>query len=307
MTRLPAIGILIAATSVAVLAPKPAIADEDKSVAAQMFATGKDLFKRKDYDGARAAFTRAYAIDPQARYLWDLALSESLSDHPVEALGHFRQYIALPDASDDHRRKARTAITDLMAKTARVVVEVPDGSAVTADGQDVAPSADHELDLLPGKHTIEAHAGTRSGSVTIEAKAGETTRAEIQMQEPPPASRPTTDVTPAPAPAPIVVEQPVPPATTSWWTTRHTAGVVTAAGGVVALGLNVALYQASSNAADASTHNTFAYATWVTFGVGVAALATGAALMLWPDSSSRTVIAPAFMPSGGGVYVGRDF
>lgn len=209
MTRLRVlVGILLAA-SLSLGAVSSRAADEDKSVAAQMFASGKERFKRKDYEGARGAFTRAYELDGQPKYLWDLALAEVFSDHSVEGLRHFRQYLSLPQITEDDRRKAQKAMAKAETKTAHIVLDVPEGTSVSADDQPIALYADHTLDLLPGKHTIEARSGTRTASTTIEANAGETVHPELRFEDPALAPMQSPAVAP-PSPHP----PPPPPATT---------------------------------------------------------------------------------------------
>ena len=72
--------------------PLPLLAAEDAAPNA-LVRQGAELFKQQDYEGARAAFARAYALDPKATTLFNLALSELNSDHPVEAARDLRDYL----------------------------------------------------------------------------------------------------------------------------------------------------------------------------------------------------------------------
>jgi hypothetical protein len=188
---------------------------DDKADALAMYKEGADRYRHKDFEGARAALARAWALDPVPKYLWDLAVVESSSDHPVEALEHFRRYLALPTADEDHRRKAAKPMAEAEAKTVRVQIEPPAGAMVSADGREVTLYIDHIVDLPPGKHTIEVHSGTRTATVTIEAKAGELLHPELRFEEPPPPG-PVPTQPPAPIPAPLssTPETPAPTVTT---------------------------------------------------------------------------------------------
>ena len=182
--------LLVAGLLVAVTSSTLASAD-DKTEAADTFRAGLDQFKRKDFDGARAAFQRAFTLDPQARYLWDLALAEVNSQRPVEALGHFRRFLALPTTTDDDRRKARKPMAEADAMIAHAVLDVPPGTVVRVDGQEV-PLVDQTVDLIPGHHTIAAIAGERTATAVVDGTAGQTLHPELRFEAP----------TPPPPPAP---------------------------------------------------------------------------------------------------------
>jgi len=64
---------------------------------------GAEQFTRKQYEAARESFAQAYALDPAAVALLDLAMAELETNRPVEAAAHFRAYLARPDAEEDKR------------------------------------------------------------------------------------------------------------------------------------------------------------------------------------------------------------
>jgi hypothetical protein len=313
--NLLAIASLLLATSVAI----PAAATDAKTEAAKRYRDGISAYKKLDFEEARLSLLQAYALDPQPRYLWDLAIAETKANHPAEALMHLRRYLSLPQASDQDRAKIRHVMAEAESKTGHVQIIAPPGAVLSIDGQDTPVFADGVVDVMPGKHTVQARVGTKVASGEVDLRAGETVRTEL-MVDPGPASSPPPQPSPVASP-PSMMPSPSPPAQSppasaehraqsagaSWWTTPHTVGVVSAAGGGVALGLNLAFHEAASAAGDPSTHNTFAYLTWASFGVGAAAVATGVVLMLWPNSSSQTVIMPAATPAGAGIHIERDF
>src|SRR5215469_2914549 len=70
----------------------PARADDVTSKEAQArFEEGLVRVKDGDFEGARVSFAQAYAVLKKADILWNLALAEQKSGHPVEAIGHFKQ------------------------------------------------------------------------------------------------------------------------------------------------------------------------------------------------------------------------
>jgi hypothetical protein len=182
-----AAGLLVAVTS-------STLAKADtKTEAAETFRAGLDQFKRKDFDAARAAFQRAFVLDPQPRYLWDLALAEVHSEHPVEALAHFRRFLALPTTTDDDRRKARKPMAEADAMVVHAVLDVSPGTVVQVDGQDVS-LADQTIDLMPGHHTIAAVAGERTATAVVDGAAGQTLHPELRFEAPPAPAPPAQPV-----------------------------------------------------------------------------------------------------------------
>jgi tetratricopeptide (TPR) repeat protein len=96
---------------------------------------GAELFKQEDYEGARAAFARAYELEPKAGTLFNLALSELSSNHPVEAVTHFREYLTHAAEPAAKLESARTKwLPRAEARTARLDVFAPAAAEVSVDG-----------------------------------------------------------------------------------------------------------------------------------------------------------------------------
>ena len=159
-----------------------AAADDAKGVhdAQAHFAEGIARVKKGDYESARISFAQAYVVLHKPDILWNLALSEEKSGHPLEALGHFKELTRDAEADVD-RANAQKHVADLMSQTGHVDVHAPPGTRVTIDGVQRASAAPfaEPLDVLAGKHVIEGRAGDDMKSVTVWVGGGETRVATI--------------------------------------------------------------------------------------------------------------------------------
>jgi hypothetical protein len=164
------------------------------------FTEGLAAVKNKDYEAARLSFAQAYTVLHRPLILWNLALSEEKSNHPLEAIGHFRQVTRdLPGGSE--WSSAQKHLDALLTQMGRIDVQAPAGSSFILDGAEVAgtaPLAD-PLDVKPGHHVVEAkmtQGGTKAASVDV-------TPGQIAH---------VTLAADAPAPAPVAAPAPIAPA-----------------------------------------------------------------------------------------------
>jgi hypothetical protein len=170
--------------------PTSALAADDPTASA-LILQGADLFKREDYEGARAAFARAYEIDPKAATLFNLALSEINADHPVEAAAHLREYLTRADEPAATlesvrskwlpRAEARTARLDVFARAgAQLAV---DGAAAqdakTTTGPTGAPMI--SIVVAAGEHEVSARQGTLSETQHVTTRGGELVELHFQQ------------------------------------------------------------------------------------------------------------------------------
>ena len=169
---------------VAVLALKPASAlAADEPTASALIRQGADLFKREDYEGARAAFARAYELDRKPATLFNLGLAEVNSDHPVEAVAHLREYLTHSDEPAAKLDSVRTKwLPRAEARTARLNVYAPAGAHLAVDGvtqegttQPVGSTGPpvRTIEIASGEHEITAREGTVSESQHVTARGGE--------------------------------------------------------------------------------------------------------------------------------------
>lgn len=321
----------------------PASADEaaDRDARAR-FDEGLARVRASDFEGARVSFAQAFAVLHKPDILWNLALAEEKTQHPLEALLHFKEYIHEAPANGTDREHARKHIIELSALTGHIEVVAPPGAAITVDATrplGFAPLTD-TVDVMPGRHSISAQLGAQSKTLGVETVAGETARAdlmELAPTPPPPAAAPAPpgpgagDAQAPPEPPPSG-EQPI----SSRMTTPQLVTVIALGGAAVttaalALGFGVSSNNDASRASGLRTQNPSCYGStstgcqdlastvnaqhtdyvvssglWVTSAVLLAG--TAAAYFLWPKSQTSSVVAaPAVGPGSAGVVAVGSF
>jgi hypothetical protein len=138
------------------------------------FREGLSRVQANDFEGARLAFVQAYSVLKSTDVLWNLALSEMKSQHSLEAVGHFKEYVKDARTSEPERVKARKYIEELHARVGRVSVDAPAGATIVVDGvvlPTLAPLSE-PVDVAPGEHFVEARLGDRSRLLRVQATGG---------------------------------------------------------------------------------------------------------------------------------------
>jgi hypothetical protein len=175
--------------------------------------TGVDRYKRHDYEGARAIFLRAYEVDPSlVGTLFNLALAEIQSGHPVEAARHLRSYVASPQAQSERIESARSKwLPEAEAQIGRLSIEAPAGTEVSVDGAAVGTAPFGDLVYIAaGDHNLTAKIGSAERSMRVSAVAGKIIAVQFVADDaqPPPMA---ANVPPAPAASssgPAAAEEP---------------------------------------------------------------------------------------------------
>jgi hypothetical protein len=230
-----------------------ALGADDKATreAEARFAEGLSRVKRQDYDAARLSFEQAYAVLHRPLILWNLALAEEKSGHPLDALGHFRQ-VSREAASEADRASAQKHVDALMATVSRIDVQAPSGTTFALDGADLttpAPLPD-PIDVMPGHHVLVAKLSPTSNKVAeVDTTAGHVAHLTFVADPPPPPVAVTPPVTSA-APAEAQAPAPPPPdqATNQpFWTPRTVTAAALGAGAVVAIGFGIVFGVESEN------------------------------------------------------------
>jgi hypothetical protein len=258
--------------SCALLAPSITFAGDNKADSDRLFGQGLRLFEQKDFSGARQMFADAYAKYPSPNSLLNLARSEQLSSHCIDAIAHYRAYIALPDnprISAGDRGSAHIKLSECLSKVGRIQVNAPPTAHVAIDGLAVTWRPGETFDVTPGDHKVDL--SVEGASKTRTATASEGQVASVQWEDPAPPPPPPPEVKPPPPevkpppppevtpPPPVVVTPPPPPPPPpqewkrdSHWPTGKLAGAV--ALGVASIGSFIAapsLLAASLSAARA--------------------------------------------------------
>ena len=151
------------------------------------FGEGLDLADAGKHEPARLKFQQAWAVFKSPAVLYNLARSEQLTGHEMEALEHYRQFTRLSSTdakiTDAMREKARSNAAELAKKVGQVEIEVPSTARVTVDGKALEESPPREpVPVAPGRHTIEATFEGRLKSVVVECTAGTITRAKLDFE-----------------------------------------------------------------------------------------------------------------------------
>lgn len=294
----------------------------------RVFGEGVQAFNAKDWKKAREKFAEAYALFPGPSSLFNLALAEEEGGALVDAIGHYRTYIGLPDtaAVAKGRAEARAKLAACQAKICRLDVRAPVGTAVRVNGKDAALQGSI-VETLPGEQMVDlAHDGV---SKTRRSACGAGETVVVEFNDPP-----TTVVIPAPTASTTASVPPGPPPATE--TFRPTAGyvvpIVLFGTGAAGLALGAVFGASSSSAADdaekrlaegactnaasascgsardaassAGSRHTLSTAMWIAGGV----LAAGGVVsfLLWPKST-RELRALRVQPTVGGLFLSGSF
>ncbi len=256
---------MLTAWALCTMAPAAATADDQAIREAEArFHEGLSRVKSHDFEAARLSFAQAYTVLRRPQILWNLALAEEKTGHSLEALEHFRRVVGEADGALD-RANAQKHVDVLMGQTARIEVKAPPGVVVVLDGGGTltAPLAE-PLDVMPGRHLLDAKLAEGPQSFEVDAVAGQVAHVTfVPVEGPPPPAAPAAALPPAAPPPPLGVhfaEGPradVAPPSHSFWTPRTVTAAAVGGAAVVALGLGVYFGLASqSNAGTVSTFQT---------------------------------------------------
>jgi hypothetical protein len=164
-------------------------ADDAATVEAQArFQEGLDLADGGKHEPARLKFQQAWSVFKSPAVLYNLARSEQLTGHELEALEHFRLFLRIGatdvKVTDAMREKAKQNAADLARKVGQVDIEVPASARVTVDGKPLEETPKEPVPVQPGRHTIEATFDGKVRNVSVECGAGSIVKARIEFDTP---------------------------------------------------------------------------------------------------------------------------
>ncbi len=255
-------GVLLLGIGWAIASPSLARADDPKSMqdAQARFDEGIARAKQRDFEGARLAFTQAYAVLKKYDILFNLALAEEKSGHALDALTHFKQLARDTQGSADDRVTSHKHAVELASHTGHIDVAAPPGAVIVFDGSRSAGMTplSEPLDVQPGSHKVEAHARDHTYTVTVNATAGDVVKANFLDLIPPGSVAPpsaTTAPVPSDPSAPSATTTPppdtgTPPTHESFWTPRTIT--VVAVGGAAVVGLGAGIFFGAKAHSDSS-------------------------------------------------------
>lgn len=271
----------------------PALAQSDAALAEarQRFDEGLKYADENNHEAARLKFSQAWAVFKSPPVLYNLARSEQLTGHDLEALEHFREFSKMgadPKITDAQRAKAKENIVELEKKVGQIDFDVPPGALLKVDGKALAEVPREPLPIAPGKHTVEAMFEGKVRSVTIECAAGARTKAKLVFEsgsitEPPPEGEPT------------------------FWSTGRTVGAILMGAGVVGVGVGIGFQLASSSTKDdaARTRESLSDQRSGCFGDAANGNATCDGLRsLEDDYKTQSALRTTFIGAGAALLVG---
>jgi hypothetical protein len=180
---------LLACVTLALAIPAfPAVARADDAATAEAqarFQEGLDLADAGKHEPARLKFQQAWSVFKSPAVLYNLARSEQLTGHELEALEHFRLFLRVGATdvkiTDAMREKAKQNAAELARKVGQVEIEVPSTARVTVDGKPLEETPKDPVPVQPGRHTIEATFDGKVRNVTVECVAGSVVKARIEF------------------------------------------------------------------------------------------------------------------------------
>lgn len=232
MRRLPHF-VLVAASALALM-PRVASAQEDprKVQAESMFADGLKLHDASRDADALVKYRQAYATYPTPNILFAIARVEQVLGQSLAAIEHFRAAMKSPLLHRRNQELGKGYVAELEGKLARVILIGPAGLRVLLAGKEHRLPLDGVVDVEPGPVDVRADLDGRAYAGRVETLAG--TQAILELK---PVQSTPTNVDPVGHGGPAVVVVPPPVgAEASFWTTRHTIGVVAGGVAVIAAG-----------------------------------------------------------------------
>ena len=177
------VGFIFLLAASIVMTQRASADDVETRNAQARFDEGRALAAKGQYDEARVKFLQAYAVLRSPDSLYNLAYTETRSQHPVEAMRHFRALLRDPNTPPDLIERSKKFVPDVEKMTAHVIVRAPDGADVSVDSVVVgrAPLTD-PVDVLPGSHTFAVALNGKTLKKDLAAKEGES--AEITLAFP---------------------------------------------------------------------------------------------------------------------------
>ena len=158
--------------------------------ARQRYNEGIKLADESNHEAARLKFSQAWMLLKSPAILFNLARSEQLSGHLVEALEHFRLFVSLgadSKVTEQQREHAKEFVTELTGKVGQVEIDAAPNSQIAIDGKSVewTPQAE-PIAVMPGSHEVTATLEGKTTRVTVDATAGAIVKAKLKPEAPPP-------------------------------------------------------------------------------------------------------------------------
>jgi hypothetical protein len=291
-----------AVVCVALATPARAERPVDAAAAEQLFERGRTAVEHGDYETACNAFAESQRLDPGAGTLLNWANCEATLGRVASAWYHFNEAAALLSPRDQRVRFVRSKLRDLAPRLPRVTVRlaesVPPGARVFRAGTELgSASLGLALPIDPGEvELVVSCPGYADGRRLVHIDQGEQVDVELE-------TRPNLASTALPHRA-LTEAAPSSAARSLGWSFLALGslgvGIGLASGAVVADRRSTVDQHCESDRCDATglraaqSGQRWLVVNTIAWGAGVAALATGGALVVWsqPTRSASVVTGP---------------
>jgi hypothetical protein len=228
--------------------------DQDRAQALAMLQAGNDAATDGDWESARVAFARAYALVASTRVLMNLAGAQRHTSHLIDARASYQRWLTDADARDEaYRANVEQALTEIASEIPQLTVSVVGGrpgDTVDLDGHAIVVGQAIEID--PGPHMLELRRGETTVTqqrVTLDLSE----RRDVSLEAPSLAPRPTPEPVHA---APLVSDHESTELTAQPWFWAAIGGGAAVVIGII-IGIAVAASSSSPAAPDMGTLGPF--------------------------------------------------
>jgi hypothetical protein len=147
------------------------------------FKEGLKRHDAGDEEGARLSFLQAFSVIKRPNITFNLARAEQLTGHPVDAIQHYKVFVADSTVTGADRELARKRIAELSAVVGHLSVVAPSGAELWVDQVAVGKAPLNEpLDVATGMHTVQGKVGDKTATVTAVCNAGQVATATLDLE-----------------------------------------------------------------------------------------------------------------------------
>lgn len=152
----------------------------DTDAAAEAFAKGTSLFKKRDFVGAVDEFERAYKLRRHYAVLCSIARCYENLNKVIEATEYYRRCLVEGAEESPAAKRIMLSLKEVEGRITWIDVSSPgDGGNIYLDGLDQG-TAPRRIPLNPGTHVIEVRrSGAKAASITIETRGAEQRRVTL--------------------------------------------------------------------------------------------------------------------------------